>query len=357
MLLHQPARYQSFWKEKIKAAMKEADVDSSTQTRQRRSSGLIAEYIMQRSQEEKDIQVLVLSGPEEIREEKIPRHEMLQTLQLSRRDLRTVELRGLPEDSVPPAFVTKDRAIVLNLIYVRAIVTYNRLYIFSGDKETTINQNIREFLAEEMNGEDHSTQHGTFELKALEAVLGATHQRLTSILFALRFSIQELLDRIAAHSDKPEHLHKELLKHRNSQVCSSNEDMIKIYLTDQHRGRRRNIEDHEEVEFLLEASLRQIQFAQQEMAELRRSIATIDEYLNFTLDHIRNRIMKLTLFLTAGSFSTALCSLSAGIFGMNLHSGMEEHPHAFYMISGGIVATNMVFLLGYYIYCKKKNLL
>ena len=51
------------------------------------------------------------------------------------------------------------------------------------------------------------------------------------------------------------------------------------------------------------------------------------------------------LFMDMGTLSLASGAFMAGVFGMNLMHGVEEHPHAFFIISGSMV-TFMASVLG-----------
>lgn len=69
------------------------------------------------------------------------------------------------------------------------------------------------------------------------------------------------------------------------------------------------------------------------------------------MDSIRNRIIRINLMMSIASFSLLLASVPAALFGMNLHSGMEQHPTLFYYVVGTSIASTIVLsfvLYGYY---------
>lgn len=72
-----------------------------------------------------------------------------------------------------------------------------------------------------------------------------------------------------------------------------------------------------------------------------------EDYVNLQLDSVRNRMMRYNLVLTVGTLSTSLGGLITGAFGMNLHTGLESNPYAFFFVSGLVAscATAMFLLL------------
>lgn len=58
-----------------------------------------------------------------------------------------------------------------------------------------------------------------------------------------------------------------------------------------------------------------------QVAELQSSIDVSEEYFRLTLDSQRNKIMKMNLLLTLGTFSTACGGVVTGVFGMVRKSG------------------------------------
>ena len=49
-------------------------------------------------------------------------------------------------------------------------------------------------------------------------------------------------------------------------------------------------------------------------------------------------MMKLNIQVGIAAMSFAAGSFGASIFGMNLHSTLENHPTAFYIVSGTLIA-------------------
>ena len=55
------------------------------------------------------------------------------------------------------------------------------------------------------------------------------------------------------------------------------------------------------------------------------------------MDNHRNHLMALNLRMTMASVAVATASLGASMFGMNLVNGLEAHPTAMYIVSGGLI--------------------
>jgi magnesium transporter len=109
------------------------------------------------------------------------------------------------------------------------------------------------------------------------------------------------------------------------------------------------------VESLLEEYIAQIHHLTSEVKQLQEEIDDTDEFVTMQLDRyynnaphkqilivsnrVRNKMMRWNLALTMGTFCSSTCGLGAAIFGMNLASGLEHHPHAFFYVSSIILTT------------------
>ncbi len=58
-------------------------------------------------------------------------------------------------------------------------------------------------------------------------------------------------------------------------------------------------------------------------------IEDTNDFINIHLNSIRNRIIKLSLYIEAGTLCIGLCALVTGFFGMNLRSGLEDSQIGF----------------------------
>jgi len=80
-------------------------------------------------------------------------------------------------------------------------------------------------------------------------------------------------------------------------------------------------------------------------------------YIQIHFDSQRNRLMRMSLVVSLGAVSTAATATGASLFGMNLTSGFEAHPLAFYVVSGSLLSLGAVVFGGsFFVYRKSKRL-
>jgi len=119
-------------------------------------------------------------------------------------------------------------------------------------------------------------------------------------------------------------------------LLGSDEDMATMYLSHAAaEGEQRAIDDHAEVEIMLEAFATQLEDLLDRVGGLRETVATHRTLEGLELQNERNRIMRLELLLAMGMTSMAVSATVASVFGMNLTSGLEEgHTHLFWGVAG-----------------------
>ena len=102
----------------------------------------------------------------------------------------------------------------------------------------------------------------------------------------------------------------------------------------------RSSTQHAEAEVLLEGFYRTVEEAASEVAAQRDALRFTEGYVNTALDASRNALLRLDTLLTLGTLSLAAGGCVAATFGMNLHSGLEAHPHAFAAACAAAAATS-----------------
>jgi len=73
------------------------------------------------------------------------------------------------------------------------------------------------------------------------------------------------------------------------------EDLAGMYLTEKSRGKQRDVDQHDEVELLLEAYVKQVDGIVQEADQLASNMRNTEEIVNIILDANRNSLMLLDL--------------------------------------------------------------
>jgi len=86
---------------------------------------------------------------------------------------------------------------------------------------------------------------------------------------------------------------------------------------------------------------RQIDNAGGALEELRKNMDATQEIWELGLDTTRNRIIQLDLLFSLGTLALSMSALAVGYFGMNLPSGLEENPRAFWWVVVGTVASTV----------------
>jgi len=124
-------------------------------------------------------------------------------------------------------------------------------------------------------------------------------------------------------------------------LLKNDEDLVALYLTASQRQQH----EHSNVERLLEAYAQDLGEIMSEIRSLKSAVDETNQFIDTHLSSVRNRMIRMGLFMDMGTLSLASGAFMAGVFGMNLLHGIEEHPHAFLLVSGSMV-TFMLTLLG-----------
>lgn len=90
----------------------------------------------------------------------------------------------------------------------------------------------------------------------------------------------------------------------------------------------------DELELLLESFDKQVEEVVAETAQLSSDISNTQEVVELILDNNRNKLLALDLKTSIVTMGISAGTLWAGLFGMNLKSGLEEGDYAFLTISG-----------------------
>lgn len=134
--------------------------------------------------------------------------------------------------------------------------------------------------------------------------------------------------------------------------------MSLIYLsTFKETGIRQRIDKHDEVEMMLENYMKQVDTVYSEVTSALQAIKATENATQIRLDAMRNRVLRLDIVLNLGAVSVGVGGLVAGVFGMNLLSGIEEHPFAFWIVSGIAFMTAIIFFRGTLAYLRIRRVI
>ena len=132
-----------------------------------------------------------------------------------------------------------------------------------------------------------------------------------------------------------------------STLLASDEDMAALYLSHRAAGTSRPIDQHTEVELMLENYATEHDDLSDRISALQDLVNTCRSIEQLKLTNERNRIMRIELLLGFGTASLALCAAVAGFFGMNLHSGVDEVPGLLWAVTGGTSAVGVGLFCGF----------
>ncbi|CDO99158.1 unnamed protein product [Coffea canephora] len=319
----------------------------------------------------------------------VDKYAIMHRVQIHARDLRILD----PLLSYPSAILGRDRAIVLNLEHIKAIITAEEVLLRDplDDNVTPVVEELRrrlksvnsnhedgkELLAHNdvENGEEDESP---FEFRALEVALEAICSYLAARTIELETAVYPALDMLTSkissrNLDRVRKLKSQMtrltarvqkVRDELEQLLDDDDDMADLYLSRKLAGAsspvsgsgaagwflatptigskisrasrasvatvRGDEDDVEELEMLLEAYFMQIDSTLNKLATLREYIDNTEDYINIQLDNHRNQLIQLELFLSSGTVCMSIYSLIAGIFGMNIpYTWNDDHGYMF----------------------------
>ncbi|XP_031098010.1 magnesium transporter MRS2-I-like [Ipomoea triloba] len=332
----------------------------------------------------------------------VDKYEILQRVKIHAHDLRILD----PLLSYPSTILARQRAILLNLEHIKAIITAQELFLRDPLDETVapvVEELRRRLKPVNCNHGDQAEGKGEveespFEVKALEVALEAVCSYLdaqTSELEAAVYPALDLLtskissqnlDRVRKLKSQMTRLTARVQKVRDEieKLLDDDDDMADLYLsrksgrggassspvsssflsspTDGSKRCRASSAsmatfhgDYEnnvlELEMLLEAYFMQIEGTLNKLVTLREYTDSTEDYINIQLDNHRNQLIQLELFLSSGMVAVSIYSLVTGIFGMNIKFTWNEgHGYMFkwvLIVTGAISALFFLLIIAY----------
>ena len=281
-----------------------------------------------------------------------------------------------------PAVLIRNNCILVNLYLIKAIIKYDRVILFENTYDLQERKLQLEFF-EELKGliigslspidtcvgesDETAVQQSKklpFELRVFEFMLQKACSQLQDQLDILgpkidaslyhleRFIHWEKLEILLACKKSMNEFHRTLqgLKNCIDELLNDDADMEDMYLTKAKLSQKKAaaihsqqvvniapevIEDgnHDEVELLLESYLLIAEEMDARVSYLLKNIESTEDIVNIGLISQRNNLLLLELKLSIGTFAIATGGLGASFFGMNLTSGLEHSPDAFWGIT------------------------
>ncbi|SAL97487.1 hypothetical protein [Absidia glauca] len=280
----------------------------------------------------------------------IRKSEFCQQHSLMPRDLRAIDTRSVNQK---PSILVRSEAILINMAHLRALLKSDMVVLFDTFGSTdSYNQSV--FVQDLQERLASSNDQLPFEFKALEAILISVTSSMQSELEALEGPVNRLLSDLEGLVDIEESVNQDRLKdllqlskklskfeHDVSSVRDAldelleyDDDLAAMYLTAKKSGHPRKPSDHEEVELLLEAYLKQTEEIANETSRLISNMKSTEDVVQLTLDLSRNALMWFDIRLTMVTLSASIVSVYGALFGMNMKNYFEEDPFAFGVVSG-----------------------
>lgn len=267
--------------------------------------------------------------------------------------------------------VIKKDSILIKLDYLRCILLYNKIIIFSNNNLKT---NL--FLKVlDQNFKLHNKSSTIFEFIVLEAILIHICQILEQNLSQISNQVNNFLKKISesCHNYKfsvniqIELLKKEFqfkeIKDLITELLQSDEDMTQMYLT--RNLNNHNIHncpqindinqnnDHSELEVLLENYEKLVDELNDRLKRMIREIDISQKIANLGLATQRNDIALLNTKVSMMSSSLSIGSLIASLFGMNLKNNYEDNNLAFIIVCSIISVvclSSIIFSISFFIH-------
>ncbi|GAA6000050.1 hypothetical protein JCM10207_006030 [Rhodosporidiobolus poonsookiae] len=290
--------------------------------------------------------------------EKLDKQAVIEQFGMLPRDLRSLDAHIL---DVRPALIVCQRSLIFCSPIVRAIIAPDQIILIGTDAENPISseeqsrdmaeavQSVMKYL--EVSGSATGPKSmAPFELRALEALLLLTtrglkdistqlQERVYKTIPQLRFGVSpaELRDLLECKRTVEDCLMGgRAMQSALATVLADDEDLAHMFLSDRVKGIKREVANHQEAELLLEYYERRLDETNESCERLSSLLAEVDSNISLVLASTRVRLQNLELQTAIGTLALGAGATVAGFFGMNLASGLEDHPFMFYYTVGGV---------------------
>ncbi|KAJ5151372.1 uncharacterized protein N7482_010624 [Penicillium canariense] len=302
------------------------------------------------------------TGAIETPETRLTKADIAQQYGVDGRDLRTADLvsEGVPH------FVIRPSTIFLSLFSLRLLVQSDRvLLIRTGSKDSEPRAFLEEIFVTDLQSKLRGNQESGFpvylpyELRVFEAALASVTAHLEAehslVCKEIDDSLQDLQSEDIASAGPRTLLEngKKLidieqrarqLRTALQELLSNDEDLAAMYLSDQRAGKPHAIEDHQEVEYLLEAYYKSHDAIIESARALMIQVHRTQDAFQWTLDVRRNQIMVFEAQLEICMVGFAVSTFVAGLYGMNVINYLEDSPYAFACLVSGCAMGTLLFV-------------
>ncbi|KAI0765426.1 cora-domain-containing protein [Fomes fomentarius] len=270
---------------------------------------------------------------------------------LNPRDLRKIDSR-IP--NLVPTILVRKEAILVNILHIRALVKADTVLLFDtyGSADSRLHSVFLYHLEHNLRAKASGIP---YEFRALESVLLSVLSALEAEMVFIRNLVGGLLAELEDDIDHDRFrrlLHysrrlasfqsrAKLVQEALEEVLEQDEDLAAMYLSDKKNEVPRKLDDHEELEVLLESFAKQVEEIVNEAENIQTNVQSTQEIVELILDSNRNALLALDLKVSILTMGIGVGTLVAGVFGMNLKSHFEEHEFAFYAMTMAAFAASL----------------
>ncbi|KAF8880068.1 Mg2+ transporter protein cora-like protein [Infundibulicybe gibba] len=274
---------------------------------------------------------------------------------LNARDLRKIDSR-VP--NLVPTILIRKEAILVNILHIRALVKADTVVLFDtyGSADSRLHSVFLYHLEHNLKAKGSGSP---YEFRALESILLSVLSALEAEMVFIRNLVGGLLAELEDNIDHDRfkrllHYSRRLASFKNraklveealEEVLGQDEDLTAMYLTDKKNNVLRGLQDHEELEVLLESFSKQVEEIVNEAENIESNVQSTQEIVELILDSNRNALLALDLQVSIGTMGIGSGALVAGFYGMNLANHLEESPYGFYGMTA--VSTTLALLVAW----------
>lgn len=275
------------------------------------------------------------------------RTELLSKHGLLPRDLRKLDT-GV--NSIVPTILVRDNSILVNLLHIRALIKADMVLLFDvfGSTDSKTQSLFMYDLGHKLKKSNKTMGSLPYEMRALEAIFISVIAALDAEMKIHTTVINGILEELEVDIDREKLRHlliqskklsaflqkATLIRDVIDELLDQDEDLAGLYLTEKKAGHPRAVDDHSEVEMLLETYYKHCDEIVQTVGNLVSNIRNTEEIVNIILDANRNQLMHLDLKFQIGALGLAGGTFIASLYGMNLKNFIEESYWGFTGVTG-----------------------
>ncbi|KAI5950872.1 MRS2 [Candida jiufengensis] len=272
---------------------------------------------------------------------KFPKMQFLKENHLFPRDLRKIDTSSI--DVVPMIMIRPSNAILVNLLYIKAIIKKNSVMVFDTSNSEVASK-LGVFMYDlELKLKSNTT---TYEFKALESMLVSVMSYLEAEIKIYLQSCGQILSELENEVDRKKlqellirskqlssfHQKAVLIRDVLEELLENDEDLAGMFLSNP------NADTFDELEMILESYYRQCDEFVQQAGSLLNDIKATEEIVNIILDANRNSLMLFELKVTVYTSGFTVATLLPAFYGMNLKNYIEDSNLGF----GAIVVISII---------------